>query len=391
MGNSINGGETMKKFGTVILMISGVLVVTLAGSGLFFRVGADDSSFRQVVVFSEVFSLVLDNYVDPVEAERLMEGAYEGMLRGLDPHAAYLSPGELTAWKEPGGDLSAGPGLSVLKGFGALQVIAVDPGSPAEEAGLIPGDQIRVIEDVLLRDFSLEQATRLLRGPAGSTVRLQIVHPNKGFSREMMTLSRNPRLQVPYRLELSGSVLVLELRNLTRLDAGRLASELGDYRDQGIEQLLIDLRNAAEGTVRELQPVAALFHQGEAFRLVDRNGETLETVEIKSKGMAWSGELSLLVNGSTAGAAEGFARLLQVNGPVQVYGEETFGMASEPELFELPSGAGVLISSREWRLASGESWNEDGVIPDVAVLPEGRTYPERLLDQMTKTLEALGS
>ena len=381
----------MKKLCMVILMISGALVATLAGSGLFFRVGADDSSFRQVVVFSEVLSLVLDNYVDPVEAERLMDGAYEGMLRGLDPHAAYLSPGELTAWQEPRGDLSAGPGLSVLKGFGALQIITIDPGSPAEEAGLIPGDQIRVIDDVLLRDFSLDQSLRLLRGPAGSAVRLQIVHPSNGFSREMLTLSRIPRRPLPYRLEMSGAVLVLELQNPTRLDAGRLASELADYRDQGIEHLLIDLRNAAEGTVRELPPVAALFHQGEAFRLVDREGETLETVIIKSEGPIWSGEVSLLVNGSTAGAAEGFARLLQVTGPVKVYGEETFGMASEPELFELSGGAGVLVTSREWRLSSGEGWNEAGVIPDVAIVPEGRTYPERILDQMTRTLEALGS
>ena len=201
----------MKKLGMVILMISGALVATLAGSGLFFRVGADDSSFRQVVVFSEVLSLVLDNYVDPVETERLMDGAYEGMLRGLDPHAAYLSPGELTAWNEPQGDLSADPGLSVLKGFGALQIIDVDPGSPAEEAGLIPGDQIRAIDDVLLRDFSLDQSLRLLRGPAGSAVRLQIVHPRSGFSREMLTLNRIPRRPLPYRLEMSGAVLVLEL------------------------------------------------------------------------------------------------------------------------------------------------------------------------------------
>ncbi len=381
----------MKKLGMVILMISGALVATLAGSGLFFRVGADDSSFRQVVVFSEVLSLVLDNYVDPVEAERLMDGAYEGMLRGLDPHAAYLSPGELTAWKEPQGDLSAGPGFSVLKGFGALQIIDVDPGSPAEEAGLIPGDQIRVIDDVLLRDFSLDQSLRMLRGPAGSAVRLQIIHPSRGFSREMLTLNRIPRRPLPYRLTMSGAVLVLELRHPTRLDAGRLASELADYRDQGIEHLLIDLRNAAEGTVRELPPVAALFHQGEAFQLVDREGETLEKVTIESAGPIWSGEISLLVNGSTAGAAEGFARLLQVTGEVQVYGEETFGMATEPELFELPGGAGVLVTSREWRLSSGEGWSEAGVIPDVAVIPEGRTYPERILDQMTRTLEALGS
>ncbi len=381
----------MKKLSMAVLLVSAILVAALVGSGLLFKVGATDSSYRQVVVFSEVLSLVMDNYVDPVDAGELLEGAYEGMLRGLDSHAAYLSPAELTAWKENGADLSACPGVTVLKGFGALQIVAVDPGSPAEDAGLIAGDQIRAIGDGLLRDYSLEQALRLLRGAAGSQVRMQVVHPSTGFSRETLTLDRKPRRQVPYSIRQSDGVLVLELRDLIRMDTGRLATELAGYRDQGIEALLIDLRNVADGSPRELQPFAALFHAGEAFRLVDRAGEVLETVEIAGEGPAWTGSISLLVNGATAGAAEGFARLLQVSGPAQVYGEETYGMGTEAELLELPNGSGLLVSSREWRLASGESWSGDGVVPDVVVRPEGRTYPDRLADQLAKTLAELGS
>jgi carboxyl-terminal processing protease len=381
----------MKKFSMAVLLVSAVLVAALVGSSLFFRVGATDNSYRQVVVFSEVLSLVLDNYVDPVESDILMEGAYEGMLRGLGPHAAYLSAAELTTWNEQGADLSAGPGVTVLKGFGALQIVGVDPGSPAEAAGLIAGDQIRAIGDQLLRDYSLDQALHLLRGPAGTTVRMQIIHPSTGFSREDLTLERKPRLELPYRIEDSDGVLVLALRDLSRLDTDRLSVELAGYRERGVQQLLIDLRNVAEGSPRDLEPFAALFHSGEAFRLVDRAGEILETVEIPGSDKAWTGSVSLLVNGATAGAAEGFARLLQVQGPVQVYGEDTYGMGSEAELFELPNGGGVLVSAREWRLASGETWSGDGVVPDVNVRPEGRTYQERLVDQMTKTLEALRS
>ncbi|MBD3866505.1 MAG: PDZ domain-containing protein [Acidobacteria bacterium] len=379
----------MKKFSLAALLVSAVLVATLVGSGLFFRVGATDSSYRQVVVFSEVLSLIMENYVDPVEADNLMAGAYEGMLRGLDPHAAYLSPGELTAWKEQGADLSAGPGLTVLKGYGALQIVGVDPGSPAEDAGLIAGDQIRVIGDELLRDFSLDQALRLLRGPAGTSVRMQIIHPSTGFSREDLTLDRKARRQLPYRLHEKDGVLVLELQDLTRLDTDKLVQELDGYRERGIEGLLIDLRNVAEGSPRDLQPFAALFHSGAAFRLVDRDGEVLETVDIPTVGPAWNGSITLLVNGATAGAAEGFARLLQVAGAVQIYGEETYGMGSEAELFELPNGAGVLVAAKEWRLASGESWGGDGVVPDVEVRPEGRTYSDRLEDQMQKVIQKL--
>ena len=129
----------MKSIRVAVLLLSSFIVVLLVGGGMFFRAGADDNSYRQVVVFSEVLSLVLDNYVDPVEADNLLEGAYEGMLRGLDPHAAYLTPGEVTEWKEKGGDLSAGPGLTVLKGYGALQIVAVEAAEAAGEAGLKAG------------------------------------------------------------------------------------------------------------------------------------------------------------------------------------------------------------------------------------------------------------
>jgi carboxyl-terminal processing protease len=176
-----------------------------------------------------------------------------------------------------------------------------------------------------------------------------------------------------------------------RLDTAGLASELSEYGERGIERLLIDLRNVTEGSVRDLAPLAGIFYRGDAFRLVDRDGEIRETMKIENSGPMWEGETSLLVNGSTAGAAEGFALLLQENRQVPVYGEETFGMGSEAELFELDSGAGLLVSSQEWRLASGEGWNQRGVIPDVAVRPEGRTYVERIEDQMQKTLEELGS
>ena len=379
----------MKKFSMAVLLVSAVLVAALVGSGLFFKVGATDSSYKQVMVFSEVLSLVLDNYVDPVEADSLMEGAYEGMLRGLDPHAAYLSAGELTTWKEQGVDLSAGPGLSVLKGYGALQIVAVEPGSPAEAAGLIAGDQIRAIGDELLRDFSLDQALRLLRGPAGTTVSLQIIHPATGFSREDLTLARTIRRQLPYSLEVQDGILVLALQDPTRLDTNKLAADLVGYRDQGIERLLIDLRNVADGSPRELKPFAALFHSGAAFRLVDRAGQILETVEIPGDGPAWTGSITLLVNGATAGAAEGLARLLQVADGAQVYGEDTYGMSSEAELFELPNGSGVLVAAREWRLVSGEGWGGDGIVPDVAVRPEGRTYADRLEDQMQKVLQEM--
>ena len=157
----------MKPTRTIPLLLSVSLVLFLLGGGLAVKVGAEENSYHQVVIFSEVLSLVLDNYVDPVEAEKLLNGAYEGMLGGLDAHGAYLTPEELVEWKAYKGAGLADPGISVLQAGRSLQVVAVRPGSSAAEAGVEPGDQIRKVDGRAVREMSLDQSWRLIRGAEG--------------------------------------------------------------------------------------------------------------------------------------------------------------------------------------------------------------------------------
>ena len=119
----------MKPSRTMLLVASGLLVIGLLVGGLAVRVGADDGSFRQTVLFSEILSLILDNYVDPLEADALLRGAYEGMLGGLDPNGAYLTTEEVREWKAGRDAEAVDPGLSVLKVGRTVQVVAVAPES----------------------------------------------------------------------------------------------------------------------------------------------------------------------------------------------------------------------------------------------------------------------
>ena len=89
----------MKISRSLLLVASGLVMALLLGGGLVVKVGAAENSYRQAVLFAEILSQVLDNYVDPVEADALLAGAYEGMLSSLDPNGAFLSPEEVTAWK----------------------------------------------------------------------------------------------------------------------------------------------------------------------------------------------------------------------------------------------------------------------------------------------------
>ena len=147
----------MRSTRSFLLVVSAILVACLLGGGLAVKVGAGESSFHQVVVFSEVLSLVLENYVDPVEADRLLTAAYEGMLGGLDAHGAYLTAEEVREWKAGNDGALAHPGFAVLKAGRSLQVVSVDEGSPAAEAGIEIGDQIRSIDGRPIRDIRLPE------------------------------------------------------------------------------------------------------------------------------------------------------------------------------------------------------------------------------------------
>lgn len=361
----------MARSRVALLVASSAIVFLLLGGGLTLGVGPENGSHRQVILFAEVLSLVLDNYVDPVDGDTLLRGAYEGMLGGLDPLGAYLNPKEVARWKKAPQGRQVGPGLAVLKGAGYLHVVSVAPGSPAEVAGIEPGDQIRQVEETSIRDISLAQARRLLEGEPGTAVRLSILRPREGFKREELTVTRAARKDAAYALTMDRGVAVLTVRDLARLPDRAFTTEIEGLRERGVEKLLLDLRDVADGTTREGAKVASLFAIGDQLVLKDRAGRVYETLRSDRKAPLWSGRVGVLVNGATAGGAEALAALLRQERGAEVYGEATHGLGAEPKLLELQNGAGLLVSAYVWETSSGQRWNDGGLEPDTLVAVQG--------------------
>jgi Periplasmic protease len=322
----------------VLFVASTIVIAALVAGGLALRAGAGEGSYRHVVTFSEILSLVLENYVDEPDPGTLMNGAYEGMLAGLDANGAYLDAEETARWKagEPGD--AADPGFSVLTTGSTLHVVASPEGTPAADAGIEPGDQIRTIDGVPVRGRSLPQLLRRLRGKPGSSVRLEVFRPREGFRRLEVDVVRKPRKDSPFRIERQGSVAVLAPRDLTRVAADELLRALRKEKEEGADRLLLDLRNLTLPDARRAAALAGLFTTGPILSLRDKKGKVVETLEAAGPGEGWNAPVAVLVNGATAGAAEALARVLQAKRGAVVYGESTYGLASEPRLFELSGG-----------------------------------------------------
>jgi len=379
----------MRSTRSFLLVVSAALVACLLGGGLAVKVGAGESSFHQVVVFSEVLSLVLENYVDPVEAERLLTAAYEGMLGGLDAHGAYLTPEEVREWKAGAAGGLAHPGLVALKAGRSLHVVSVEEGSPAAEGGIVVGDQIRSIDGRPIGDLALDQSWRLLQGAVGTTVSLDVLHPSDGFKREEIEVGRVLPAARPFDLSVHRGVGVLRVHDLSRFPADDVAEELGDVRSRGITMLLLDVRNLADSSPREAGEAAALFAHGPLMHLRDRSGKVVESVNGSRVGTAWDGEIAVLVNGATAGGAEALASVVRSRRDAVVLGESTYGLGSEARLFELENGSGLLISSALWETDSGDRWNSDGITPDNVIRGEGDDHAAASLDQLEEALNFL--
>ncbi len=371
----------------VLLTASATIVVVLLAGGLGLRVGAAETSYGKVILFSEVLSLVLDNYVDPVAADELITGAYESMLSGLDAHGAYLTPDEVAQWKATPDIASAGPGLAVLKAYGALQVVAVEEGSTADTAGIEAGDQIRTIDGVSLRDLSLEQGLKLLNGPEGTMVTLGLLHPRGEVLRESIDVERRSPSAPAHEIEVVKGAAVLTVRDLARLDEDKLRSDLDGARGEGASALLVDLRNLVEPDNRFGAALVALLRDRTPLQLKDKDGKVIESLQRDGAGRElWTGSLGLLTNGATAGAAEAAVALLRDQG-VRVYGEETFGLGAEPKLFELPDGSGLLVSAHIWETDAGTRWNGEGLSPDEEISVEGRAFEAAFEEQRNRAVD----
>ena len=379
----------MSRARLLLLCSSLALVVFLLGSGAALKAGAGDGSFRQMLLFSEVLSYVVDNYVDPVNTETLMRGADSGLLSGLDAHGAYLTQSDVDAWKRGAAATDvADPGISVLKSGPVLQVVEVATGSPAEGMAIAAGDQIRKIGGRSVRSLSLDQSLRLLKGAPGSSVELDLFRV-KDLKREVVTVGRATLRGAPYRLEMNTGVAVLRIRDFNRFPSHELIEELAAVKDRGADRLLVDLRDAAALNTRQSAKVAELFASGEFLRLSDRNGRVLEKLAGTRPKPAWAGRLAVLVNGATAGAGEGLAMILKNNTNAAIYGESTYGLGTEPRLIELPEGGGLLIPGYVWESPAGKRWNADGLAPDKIIKSDGRR-DDGDDEQLKKTLDDFG-
>lgn len=374
----------------VLVVSTPVIAFALIGGYLGQAMTRDDT-YRNLAIFGDVFDLVVDNYVEEVDVTKAMGGALRGLADGLDSDSAYL-PADLVKSYDATGTPAGEIGIDVTRQY-YLRVVAVRDGSPAAKAGLRSGDFVRAIDGRATRDMSAYEGTRLLRGPAGSTLNLLVIRGNAAEPHEVAVVREAlPPATVTSRLAgtATGYVRVPELGSGV---AERLRQSIDALAKNGATRFVIDVRGTARGDLDEGIAAARLFlEKGTVAVRETKTGK--ETITAQSGDAAITAPLAVLVDQGTSGAAELFASALSGNDRARLVGERTLGRVSRHQLVKLPDGSGLLLASMRYLTPAGEPLQEKGLTPHVEVEapdvefgaepPAGDPTLDRALEQLAK-------
>lgn len=355
-----------------LLLASSVPFVLYAVLGGFLgRALARDSSYRHLSVFQDVVTLIMNNYVTPPEMDVVMDGAIRGMMDALDPDSAYLTPEEFQAYKNPDAQPMADIGVEVTKRY-YLQVVAVLEGSPAEKAGLEPGDLIKSIDGVNTREANVIVGDAMLRGAQGSEVALEIIRGRQPDPLEI-TVTRRDVLVSPVTYELlddgsTGYIRVTAFRSGTETDVKRAIEVL---KGEGADRMVLDVRNSYGRLAEDGARVAELFVPGGvAARLQSRKGETTD-LTLGADRVAFHGPTALLINRGSSGSAEIVASAFRAAGRGELIGVSTPGRSAVQKAMSLGDGAGLVLSVAQYWTPDGKPLLGEGIEPTVEVSRPG--------------------
>ena len=350
----------------IVLLVSASVIAFAVAGGFLNRAVAREDSYRHLRIFEDVVSLIMNNYVEEPDLDHVMEGAMRGLADGLDPGSAYLTADQVSRLEAEEPLPEGRVGLELTRQY-YLRVIAARNDSPAASAGLRPGDYVRAINGQSTRNASVFDGVRLLRGTPGSTVSLTILRGNSSDPHELdLVREQISAPEVTGRM-VSAGVGYVRIAAFGPHVAEQITLKIAELARKGARQLVVDIRDTAEGSLDTGLDAARLFVASGALVVREENGGTRETIRAGAGNGTIRQPLVLLINTGTAGAAELFAAGLAANDRAEMVGRRTVGWAAVQKLINLPDGSGLWLSWARFLTASGTPIHLRGLEPDVVV------------------------
>ncbi len=322
----------------------------------------------------ETWDHLLREYVEPdkLDSQEMSRAAIEGMLGELnDPWTYYLSPATYQLHQKSLQGRYHGIGARVSLQEDGLTLIFIFPGSPAEEAGLKPGDSILTINGEPVSGMSIQEAVLKVRGPEGTAVRLLVRRTDQTQPEEISVV--RAEIKVPsITLERKEDFAHIKILQFNQHTEEELKTVLAEALNTGSRGLILDLRDNPGGPVTVVVAAASLFlEEGQTvLTIVDRDGKRTELKAMKS-GLASDIPLVVLVNQHSASGAEVLAGALRDHKGALLVGVRTTGKGSVNRIISLKDGSAFSITIARWLTPAGHAIEGNGLQPDVTSELEG--------------------
>jgi carboxyl-terminal processing protease len=372
------GGAMFHK-GKLLVFLGSFLIVLYGVSAAFYgKVVAKDDAYKELSVFMDVLKKVKEDYVEAPNMDKVQEGAMRGLVDALDPYSSFISKEQYEALQKRKAENTAGVGIVLSKRSEIIYVVSCKHDSAAAEAGVRPGDYLMEVDGRGVEDKSILEVDSLLHGAPGTKVKLSIFRGSRTKPLDVELTRKTPEPVAVISKMLDGNVGLLSVPSLTDSAAEQVKVKLKTLISAGATKLILDLRDCADGSPEDGANVANYFlRSGVLYFSQNRQGEKVQTVEASGDKFITDLPLAVLIDGSTAGAAEILAGALKDQKRASLVGEKSFGVGAAQKAIALKSGALLILSTAKYCTPSGkviqdETSGKTGILPDVQAPDEDR-------------------
>src|SRR5881397_962269 len=339
----------------------------------------EDNGYAQISIFAKALELIRQDYVDDNKTSyhNLITAAMKGMLSSLDPHSQFMDPSDFRDMQDDTRSRFNGLGIEVSMKNGLPTVITAMEDTPAAKAGVLSGDQILRINGISTERMDLQDAINILRGPAGAKISLTLLRPSSKEIKEY-TLQRAeikiqsvkgerllpPELTGPFRI---GYIRLIQFNEPT---AEELAKALDGLQKQGMQALVLDLRNNPGGLLNVAVDVCGQFlppnttvvsTQG---RVASQQHDYPTSATTKERPKF---PIAVLVNEGSASGSEIVAGALKDLHRAVIVGETTFGKGSVQNVMQLPDGSALRFTTAKYYTPGKQVIHGNSVAPNIVV------------------------
>lgn len=328
-------------------------------------------SLQDLQMFARLFEQVRQNYVEEVSDSELLEMAIRGMLSQLDPHSEFLDQEQREFVENTSDGTFYGVGLELTMKKGELIVVTPIDGSPAEKAGMQPGDVILEVDEQSVWGMNLSEALEIMAGEPGASMKLLITREDQPRPFEVLLAREKIAMESVYAKTLTHDIAYLRVRQFQRNSGAEFQDKLQALLNTYpyVTGLILDLRNNPGGILQAAVEISDSFlNEGLIVSTKGRNPDSELKFYASSETIAPDLPMVVLINQGSASASEIVAGALQDHNRAVIMGDISFGKGSVQNVVPIDDTRAIKLTTARYYTPSGRSIQAQGIFPDVSIL-----------------------